>query len=79
MYTITKFVLDNGQEFNSEKEARKALDNLYGNALEKLAHSLCKCNGKYSEILACLDNNFELMQNIIALKQELKIGLIDND
>lgn len=75
MYIITKFVLNNGQEFNSEKEAKRALDNLYGDALKKLAHGLCKCNGKYSEILTYLNNNIALMQNIVELKQEYDKGL----
>lgn len=75
MYIITKFVLNNGQEFNTEKEAKKALDNLYGDALERFAHGLCKCNGKYSQILAYLDNNIALMQNIVELKQEYNNGL----
>ena len=75
MYTITKFVLNNGQEFNSEKEARRALDNLYGDALERLVHGLCRCNGRYSEMLNYLDNNTELMQSIVELKQEYNKGL----
>lgn len=75
MYIITKFVLDNGQEFNTEKEARKALDNLYGDALTKLVHGLCKCNGKYSEMLNYLDNNTELMQSIVELKKEYNKGI----
>lgn len=75
MYIITKFVLNNGQEFNSEKEARKALDNLYGEALIKLVHGLCKCSGKYSEMLNYLDNNTELMQDIVELKQEYNSSL----
>lgn len=72
MYTITKFVLNNGQEFNSEKEARKALDNLYGDALERLVHGLCRCNGRYSEMLKYLDNNIIMMQDIVEFYQELK-------
>lgn len=69
-------MLDNGQEFNSEKEARKALDSLYGNALEKLVHGLCKCNGKYSEMLNYLDNNVFMMQDIVDFYRE-KSSVVD--
>lgn len=78
MYSVTRFVLNNGQEFSSEREAKKALDNLYGNALTKFAHQICSCNGKYSEIIKLLENNIELMEEIIRLKTELDAGL-DND
>lgn len=76
MYTVTKFVLDNGQEFNSEKEARKALDRLYSNALEKLVHGLWNCNGKYSEMLNYLDNNVFMMQDIVDFYRE-KSSMVD--
>lgn len=75
MFTVTKFVLNNGQEFNTEKEAKKALENLYGNNLESLAHKLCRCNGKYSEILKCLEENIYLMQDILGFYDEMNEGL----
>lgn len=75
MYTKTKYVLDNGQEFETAKEAQKALDNLYGEALRSVAMGLgLVADAKFFKTLEYLDKNIDQLINIVDLYQELKAG-----
>lgn len=77
MHTEIRYILDNGQEFKTKKDAEKALDKIYGDALTKLAIKICETECKYSSIVNFLDNNIEMMRIIIEAKDELNRGVLD--
>lgn len=79
MYKVTKIALNNGTEYPSFAAAERALDELYGGALSKLARELCETEGKYTKMLSYLDENTHLLREIVELHDELKRGLNDND
>lgn len=75
MYTVTKYVHNDGEEYGSLYDAKRALDQKYGNALCGLARELCNTNGKYSAVLEYLENNMEKVQDVVGLYNELHDGL----
>lgn len=75
MYTEVRYILDNGQEFKTQKDAEKALNKIYGDALTKLAVKICETGCKYSNIVNFLDNNLDMMREVIEARDEIERGL----
>lgn len=79
MYKKTKFVLDDGTEFNTQKECETALNNQYGEAITTLAHRLTRSEGQYSKLISGIEENLELIHRISRLNQELRRGFADEN
>lgn len=77
MYTEVRYILDNGQEFKTQKDAEKALNKIYGDALTKLAVKICETECKYSAVVNFLDNNIDMIYKLIQAKEELERGFQD--
>lgn len=78
MYSIVKYKLNNGEEFDSKSEATKKLDNMYGDVLCRIAREISNLDFKYVNILHYLDDNLESLSELVDLRQELNQGLLVN-
>ena len=77
MRKIIKYQTNSGQVFDSEQQARRHLDDEYGNKLEALTHGLMA--HKYGGMIKWLDENLERFDELIKLKKELKETTDDDD
>lgn len=76
MYKVIRYMTNDGKIFNTESEARKALEKEYGNILEKLSNRIIKeTDGKYVKLLNFLDENILDFQRLFELKEEIENGL----
>lgn len=71
MYKETRYILNNGDEFKTFKDAAQRLDKLYGDKITKLASQMVNAtDGKYSKTLDFIEKNLEEFRVLIDLKDE---------
>lgn len=75
MYKTTKYKLNNGKEFDTEKEAQKELNNSYGLIVEKIAHNICSLDFKFEKVLLYINDNTELFRSLTSSYDEMISGV----
>lgn len=78
MKKITQIETNDGVVHPDEASARKHLDIQLGNALNPLSHQLAGCS-KYSAVCELLDISTETFRQIVALRDELAAGVIEQE
>lgn len=71
MQIVRKIMTDDGELFDTQKEAKKYLNKKYGEQLTSIAHKILKCE-KYIQLCEFLDENLDNFKEVIELKNELK-------
>ncbi len=81
MYKKTKFVLDDGTEFDTLEECQKSLDDKIDGFIKSLAYQIAKNAGikEYYKIPRILRENLELVQKISELSLERQRGITNNE
>ena len=74
MYQVTKVITNNGQMFNTEREAKIYLERKYTNLVSALASQLSNLS-KYQEIKDFLHENSESFREMLSLKDEWLDGV----
>lgn len=73
MKHVTKIQTFDGKLHTHVLDARRHLDKLYGDALTKIAHQLCNCDGKYAKISEWLDENLDSFEEVLRIKRDLQV------
>lgn len=81
MYKKTKFVLDDGTEFDTLEECQKSLDDKIDGFIKSLTYQIAKNSDvkEYYKIPSILRENLELVQKISELSLERQRGITNNE
>lgn len=74
MYRVIKICTDDGEMFNSEDDARHHIENNYNAAVSELALSIRGINNA-TKLKLVIDDNIDLLDRIVRLKEELTKGI----
>lgn len=69
MKRITKIITFDGELFDSEKEAEKHLDKIYGDLLLMLSRNLCVMN--YTQVTDNIDGNLDKFIRLDRIKNDM--------
>lgn len=64
---------------DSHRAAKAHLDKLYSDTLTHIGHKLAKCDGKYSKLLECVDENLRGFETLLIIKQDMDMEKDDRD
>ena len=70
MKRVTAFTTSDAVLHGSLNEAKRHADSRYGRTLTKHAHALAKAGGKYTGVLAYLDENAGALAELAELKKD---------
>lgn len=74
MYQVIKIITNDGEMFDTEKEAKKHVERKYTDLVSRIAGKLIGF-AKYQEVKEFLDDNIELFDEMSSLKNELLKGV----
>lgn len=69
MKRITKIITFDGELFDSEKEAKRHLDKIYGDLLLMLSRNLCVMN--YTQVTDNIDGNLDKFIRLDRIKNDM--------
>ena len=78
MKKVLKFQIQNGEEFNTQKEAERHIEKLYGDELTRIAHKLVQIS-KYVGVCEFIDTELSRFQYLIDLKKDLELQTPDEE
>jgi hypothetical protein len=58
---------------DDQRAAQRHLDKLYGETLSHIGHKLAKCDGKYTKMLECIDENLAEFETLLVIKADMKM------
>ena len=53
--------------------AVRHLEKLYGETLTHIGHKLAQCDGKYTKLLECVDENLKEFETLLIIKQDMTL------
>lgn len=74
MYRVTKIVTNDGEMFDTEKEAKRYIERKYTQLVSRISSQLLNIS-KYQAMKDFLDNNGESFREMLSLKDELLEGV----
>lgn len=77
MYKVTKIMTDDGKMFNTENEAKHHIENNYNGAISELA-LLIRGTENATKLKLIIDDNIDLLDRIVRLKEEMTEGIKEN-
>lgn len=79
MKQFTGYITEDGQVHHTFKDAQRYAEKRYGDALTRLAHILCKTEGRYSAILECVDEHLSSFVALQKFKDDCNYAPIDGE